>query len=146
MAGILLELEAREVQRALTALALTVGNLRPVMRDIGETILSQAQQSFEDQASPAGDPWEPSQRALDEGGQTLVDQGQLLASLTMDMLPSAVMVGSNKVQAAIHQLGGVTGRGHAVELPARSYLPDEASLDWDEIGYVIGAYLERAVQ
>ena len=33
------------------------------------------------------------------------------------------MIGSNKEYAAIHQFGGMAGRGRKVEIPARPYLP-----------------------
>ena len=145
MAGILLHLDDGEVQRALAAMASAVSNLRPVMRDIGEIALSQTQQSFEDQASPSGEPWEPSQRALEESGQTLADSGQLLDSLAMELLPGAVLVGSNKVYAAIHQLGGRAGRGHSIEIPAREYLPDEDSFDWREAARAIDAHLSEGL-
>ena len=115
-------------------------NTRPLLAEIGEIVLSQAQDSFENQAAPDGAPWEPSQRALATGGQTLVDSGQLLASLGVAVLPEAVEVGSNKVYAAIHQFGGKAGRGRAVEIPARPYLPDDSTVDMVQINRAIDAF------
>ena len=124
-------------------------DLSPVMADIGEAVVSQTQDSFENQAGPDGTPWQPSQRALNEDGQTLVDKGAsggLLGSIGFELLPSAVLIGSNKVYAAIHQFGGKTGRGGNVKLPARPYLPDESTIDWSAITDAIKAHLLGEVQ
>jgi phage virion morphogenesis protein len=140
MAGATLTLESAEVQRALEILRRHLVDTSPLMAELGEIVLSQAQDSFENQATPDGDPWEPSQRALATGGQTLVDSGQLLASLGVAVLPEAVEVGSNKLYAAIHQFGGKAGRGRAVEIPARPYLPDESTVDMVQISRAIDAF------
>jgi phage virion morphogenesis protein len=59
--------------------------------------------------------------ATEPAGQTLLDTGQLAASITYSATSSGVTIGSNKVYAAIHQFGGQTGRNKAVTLPARPY-------------------------
>ena len=140
MAGVTLTLQSAEVERALDILQRHFVETRPLMAELGEIVLSQAQDSFENQATPDGTPWEPSQRALATGGQTLVDSGQLQASLGVAVLPEAVEVGSNKVYAAIHQFGGKAGRGRAVEIPARPYLPDDSTVDMLQINRAIDAF------
>jgi phage virion morphogenesis protein len=141
MAGITIQLDRHEVDQALDRLEALPQSMRPLMAEIGEIVLSQAQDSFENQAAPDGTPWQPSQRVLKSGGQTLVDKGQLLASLGMEVLPDSVIVGSNKIYAAIHQLGGMAGRGRKVKLPARPYLPDEETVDRAAIGEAINAHI-----
>jgi len=146
MAGILLRLDGGEVPKALAALRRLLVDTKPLMEEIGEIIVSQGQESFANQATPGGEPWLPSLRAQIEGGQTLADSGQLLASLSdeMEIEADTVAVGSSKVYAAIHQLGGQAGRGHAVKLPARAYLPDEDSLDMAEINAAVEAHFQEA--
>jgi phage virion morphogenesis protein len=145
MAGITYELDSHELDQALDALEAMAANSQPLLLEVGEIVLSQAQDSFENQAAPGGTPWIPSQRVLDEGGQTLVDSGQLLASLGMEVLPDAVMVGSNKVYAAIHQGGGKAGRGGSVELSARPYLPDDETVDLAAIREACDAFVAEAL-
>ena len=60
------------------------------------------------------------------GGQILQDTGQLAASITTSHDSRSAMIGTNKIYAAIHQLGGKTGRGHKVAMPARPFLPIDA--------------------
>lgn len=145
MAGAVIQLEARELDRALAVLAERLLGLEPVLAEIGEIVLAQAQDAFEAQQGPGGETWEPSRRVQAQGGQTLVDSGQLLASLSSEVIPEAVVVGSAKVYAAVHQFGGKAGRGLAVNLPARPFLPDEDSLDWPEILDAVQRHLEAGL-
>jgi len=148
MAGVLLSLslDASPALAALRGVRERLANLSPVMAAIGEAVVSQAQDSFENQASPAGVPWKSSLRAEREKGQTLVDTGGLRSSVNyqvgMELGGGAhVEVGSGLVYAAIHQLGGRAGKGLRVLLPARPYLPDEESLDQAEIAAMVSAYV-----
>ncbi|WP_052514883.1 phage virion morphogenesis protein [Dethiosulfatarculus sandiegensis] len=146
MAGITIELADSEIKQALRDLRRLLADPEPLMAEIGEIVLSQAQDSFREQQSPAGDAWQPSQRALEQGGQTLIDTGQLLASLNneIEVMPDSVTVGSSKIYAAIHQFGGDAGAGHKVQIPARPYLPDEETVDMAEIRAAIDAHFEEA--
>ena len=144
MAGVFVEIDLAEVAAALRDMRRMLIDTDPLMDEIGEIIVSQAQDSFENQEAPDGTPWEPSQRALAEGGQTLVDSGQLLDSISSEVLPDEVVIGSNKVYAAIHQFGGEAGRGHAVTLPARPFVPDEDSVDMAEINAAIARHFAEA--
>jgi phage virion morphogenesis protein len=146
MAGILLHLDDRGLQRALAGIRAALRDLSPVMADIGEAVVSQTQDSFENQAGPDGTPWQPSQRAEREGGQTLIDSGQLFGSIGYDALPESVIIGSNRVYAAIHQFGGKTGRGGSVKLAARPYLPDESTIDWSAVTKAIQSHLLGGIQ
>jgi len=148
MAGVVLELDARDVRRALDALRRAVSDMQPLMAEIGEVLVSQTLESFEEGRAPDGSPWPPSERVLAHGGQTLMDTGQLRASLSreVEVLPDEVWVGSSKVYAAIHQLGGQAGRGHGVRIPARPFLPDEDTVDMDEVMAAIQAHFEEALR
>jgi len=148
MSGALLrlELDASPALAALAGVRERLADLSPVMAAIGEAVVSQTMDSFEDQASPAGVPWKPSLRALAEDGQTLVDSGALRSSINyrvgIEVGGGAhVEVGTGLVYGAIHQLGGRAGKGLKVQLPARPYLPDEESLDRAEIAEMVSAYV-----
>lgn len=103
---------------------LGTGAIAGALYEIGESVRTLAIDAFSESASPEGADWEPSQRALRQGGKTLVDTATLRNSLGVAMGRDEVEVGSNMVYAAIHQLGGKAGRGHKLTLPARPYLPD----------------------
>jgi phage gpG-like protein len=95
----------------------------------------------------------------------LVNEGDLWNSINEQAFSDHVVIGSAKHYAAIHQLGGETGprtirpknkkalfwpgAGHPMKavrhpgstIPARPFLPDEQSLDWDEIHDTVTRYL-----
>lgn len=74
--------------------------------DIGEMLVSSTQQRFEDQQAPDGSSWKPSMRVKEMGGVTLTSTSELKNSIGYMASSEGVSVGSNKVYAAIHQLGG----------------------------------------
>lgn len=57
-------------------------DLREPMRKIGRNLETSVVQNYNQQRSPAGIAWIPSQRAKKDGGKTLIDTGRMLASLT----------------------------------------------------------------
>ncbi len=117
------DLEGSEaVQKRLTKMLRGVDNLFPLMDEIGGIMVASTQDNFERGRAPDGTAWLPSERALDQGGQTLVDQGILLGSQTHSADHDSVEWGSNMVYAGIQQFGGDTGRNRATKLPARPYL------------------------
>lgn len=65
--------------------------------------------------------WKPSKRALKQGGQTLVDTGQLAASIRVHITSInnglKIEIGSNKSYANIHQFGGKGNRAYIVARP-----------------------------
>lgn len=67
---------------------------------------SSTRERFSTNVAPDGTPWTPSQRALATGGVTLTLSGHLRDSINYQVDGSdAVEWGSNKVYAAIHQVG-----------------------------------------
>lgn len=91
------------VLRAIERRAL---DLTDVMDEIGGALATNTRVRFERGIGPDGLPWLPSARALDEGGQTLVDTGRLRDSITHAADAASVAVGTNLVYAGIHQFGG----------------------------------------
>lgn len=96
---------------ALTRLAQAGQNMSPVMRAISTELLTQTEANFAAEGRPKWLGIQP--RKGREGGQILQDTGQLAASITASSDATSATVGSNKVYAAIHQLGGQT-RPHVI--------------------------------
>jgi phage virion morphogenesis protein len=85
-------------------------DLAPVLDAIGAAMVQRTQLRFERGEGPDGVKWKPSERALKQGGQTLVDKELLKNSITHAVTGNAVEWGTNVVYAAIHQFGGVVER------------------------------------
>jgi phage virion morphogenesis protein len=68
-----------------------------------------------------------------EKRKILIQSGRLRNSISARRDGSKVAVGTNLVYAAIHQFGGLAGRGRGVRIPARPYLgiskADEAEIE-----------------
>lgn len=146
-AGIVISIDDNPVRRGLGRLAARLSDLYPVLDTIGASIAAETVQHFEAGASPDGNPWPVSLRARIQSGQTLVDTGRLVQSISHQVAADrqSVSVGTNVEYAAIHQFGGVirpvrakalkfrlpTGQWvHAqrVVMPARPYL----GIGWGE--------------
>ena len=107
MAGVEMRftLSDAELERQLAALVERGGNLRRPMENIGMDMVATTTNAFERSQSPEGIPWPPS-IAADEGRQTLVKSGDLRGSFSYVADEAAVIYGTNKLYAAIHQFGG----------------------------------------
>lgn len=122
----------------------------PAMRTIADYMRTTTVERFEDQRSPAGVPWQPSRRAVAEGGLTLVDSGELKLSITADSDATSAIVGTNKVYAAVHNFGHsfTTRRGQAlsrpVVVPQREFLgfsdDDQAEISAILVDHLRGAF------
>ena len=132
----------RQVRESLGALSRRMGDMTPVMRNIGEIVRASVIRNFREERDPSGARWKPSLRALLTRGKTLTDTAILRNSINVRPEPGRVSVGTNVVYAAIHQFGGKAGRGHKVNLPARPFLGVRDS-DWGGIKRAIVDYLAR---
>lgn len=124
MTGARFEVDVQDeaVRAMLAGLDAASADMTPAFDEIGSMLVSSTIDRFERGAGPDGAPWEPSRRVLEEGGQTLILSGRLRQSVTHAAAPGSVTVGTNVIYAAIQQLGGRAGRGHAAEIPARPFL------------------------
>ncbi len=137
---------AAEVGERVGATAARLAEPRALWEELGRIGVLQTQERFEFERDPGGLAWPASIRVLVEGGKTLADSGRMKASITYEATDAGVAIGTNAIQAAIHQFGGriaaktefglifkVAGqwaRKMFVDLPRRAFLglsPDNAA-------------------
>lgn len=117
-----INLDISQVEAGLGRLLANARDTRPMMRGIAAELLSLTEDNFENE-SWGNEKWPQSRRAAENGGKTLQKSGQLAASIESRAGNGYARIGSNKVYAAIHHLGGKAGRNKKVHIPARPYLP-----------------------
>lgn len=130
-----IELNERDLTRGLSNLLRNLQNRRPIMQGIAAELLSMTEDNFE-RESWGNEPWQPTYR----GGKILQLSGQLAASIHTLATNQSAKIGTNKIYAAIHHIGGdihaknapylmiPLGNGRfarktSVTIPARPYLP-----------------------
>ena len=106
--------------------------------EAGQILVASTVLRFERGTGPDGEPWKPSRRALEEGGQTLVDSARLRNSMTHVASADGVDVGTNVVYAAIHQFGS-GDLEKPKNIPSRPFL----GLDDDDADAVLGVFRRR---
>lgn len=94
--------------------------------EMGQALVAEAQERFDKSQAPDGSTWQQSQRAIEDGGKTLIDSSILLTSITSKANDEGFIIGTPEIYGAIHHFGGATGRNGSVELPARPILGLEA--------------------
>ncbi|SFP60942.1 phage virion morphogenesis protein [Hydrogenimonas thermophila] len=115
-------LKDEAVKKKLQELLTKVSDTKPLLNQIGHTLIDQTEENFEDE-SFFGKPWTISKRAELEGGKTLQDTARLASSIDYEVSGSKLTVGTNVEYAAIHQFGGKAGRGKKTVIEAREFLP-----------------------
>ncbi len=129
--GVVIDLKAddRQVAKALDALwhNLSPPEIKEVLDEIGASNVTETQMRFEAETDPQGRPWQglaasTLQKRRQANPRILRDQANLYDSITHRVGSNSAEVGTNRVYARIHQLGGVAGRGKKTKIPARPYL------------------------
>lgn len=120
-----------------------LGDTQALMESVGEALRSGTIERFDAEEDPQGKKWKPSARAMAGGGKTLDKESHLKDSIDYAATSDKVMVGSNLPYARIHQLGGKTGKGHKVDMPARPYL-GVSEEDMDEVRETMADFLAGA--
>ena len=150
MAGALVNvrIEDQELRELLQGIMGRMDDLRPVMREIGEVVHESVQRNFEERRSPDGKSWAPlaesTKKAKARKGRDpeaiLILNRILMGSLHPEAYKDRLEYGTDMVYGAIHQFGGLAGRGHSVKIEAREYLGvrDE---DWPEINRAVLDYI-----
>ena len=174
-AGVSLKVDDSAVLGALSRLIAAGGNVQGVLKDIGERLVPSTKARFVSQTSPDGVPWKPvnpdyAKEKEEQGfGSSILTRGRdLRDGIHSQVDASSVEVGSNKIYARIHQLGGTikpkadrkteNGRPAAlvfsiggrivkrasVTIPARPFLGLSAD-DREEIEAIIETWLADAL-
>lgn len=94
------------IAAALRRVEAAAGDLSDLMDMVGAQIEDAVAGRFEEGRGPDGSPWKPSLGAAVEGRPTLVASARLRDSVTREVGPGHVDVGTNVIYAAIHQFGG----------------------------------------
>lgn len=146
MIGIEIKVDDEKVQRLLINLSKKVGNLSPIMREIAGIMHDAVEENFEKQGRPRWKPLRPStiEARKKKGywpGKILQQRGRLAASISRKYDNNSARVGTNLEYAAIHQFGGLAGRGHKAKIPARPFLKLTRQ-DMSDIKEVLRKYLK----
>ena len=123
-----IKFDNQEVNQRLLELAQRGENLRPLMKNIAGILAYSTEENFANEGRP--DKWlDLSERTKKQRkktghwpGQILQVSGQLASSINTYYDDESAIIGSNLDYAAIHQLGGQTGKNKSVSIPARPYL------------------------
>lgn len=115
-----------EIIATLNRIAAKTKDKTDLMRNIAGTMESAVLTNFDVGGRPA---WLGIKH---REGTPLVDTENLMSSITRDYDNDSAVVGTNEPYAAIHQFGGMAGRGRKVKIPARPFLQlteqDEADI------------------
>lgn len=124
MSGIIIRAEITDngIRAKLTALTALGRNPADAMRDIATYGKATTRERFRMQIGPDGNRWKPSLRVQLHGGKTLTKDGHLGDTITSRSGSNFAEWGSNRIYAAIHQLGGNAGRGLRSKIVPREYL------------------------
>jgi len=123
-----IEIDNKEVNSKLLELAKRGENLRPLMKNIAGIFAYSTEENFKNEGRP--DKWvdlaestkKQRKKKRKWPGQILQVSSQLVTSINTQYDDNSATIGSNKIYAAIHQLGGQAGKNKSVEIPARPYL------------------------
>ncbi|MCX5497318.1 phage virion morphogenesis protein [Kaistia dalseonensis] len=160
-------IDDREARRAFGALQRLMADTTPIMAAIGTGLVRNVHDRFMDADDPDGNAWaplNPGYAAIKRGPGILRASGMrggLMGSITQKANRDSVEVGSNKIYAAVHQLGATIEAKNAthlrfemagglvavksVTIPARPYL-GIGPADERTINETLVDALDRAVQ
>lgn len=132
-----IRLNNKKVEEALLELAQKTSNLRPLMKNIAGIMADSTEENFKEEGQPK---WQDLSEVTKTArrktghypGQILQVSGQLALSITTQYDDESAVIGSNKIYAAIQQLGGQAGKNKKVTIPARPYL----NLDKDDLDII----------
>ena len=127
---------AEKVRRRLDKLVRAGQDAAPLMRDIGEHVLTSTRDRFDSQTAPDGTPWEPlsddtKRRKKRNKDKILTLDGDLRGNLAYRAGRDSVEIGSPSVYAGTHQFGalhgafGATSRNGPIpwgDIPERPFL------------------------
>lgn len=121
-----IQLNNTALQHTLQQAAQHLGDATPLMKAISEDLVTESLLNFQSQGRPAWAGLSPKTKR--KGGMILqVSAAGLKASVVGSYTATTATVGAGSAKstayAAIHQFGGMAGRGRKVKIPERRYLP-----------------------
>jgi phage virion morphogenesis protein len=143
----------RAIMAALRQLQDHTANLRPALREIGETLKESTQQRFVSTISPDGAPWlrnsvlSTLSDGRKQGDRPLTNHGILGDTINYQVLGNdGVQIGSPMVYAAMMQFGGTKSEFPWLwgDIPARPFL-GVSNADETDILRILQNYLESAL-
>ena len=122
-----IKIDNKEVNRKLLDLAMRGENLRPLMKNIAGIFAYSTEENFKEEGRPkwtdlAESTKKQRKKTGHYPGQILQVTGQLASSISTYYDDNSAIIGSNLDYAAIHQLGGQTGKNKKLNIPPRPYL------------------------
>ena len=122
-----IKIDNKKVEKALLEIAQKTSNLRPLMKNIAGIMADSTEENFKEEGRPKWKDLSEKTKTTRKKighypGQILQVSGQLALSVTTQYDETSAVIGSNKVYAAIHQLGGQAGKNKKTAIPARPYL------------------------
>ena len=117
-----------EVTKKLNELTSKINDIKPLLNQIGYTLIEQVEENFENE-SFFGEKWTPltttTKRQKEKKGykKILQNRGTLAESIDFTIQNNKLILGTNIKYAPIHQFGGVAGKSHTAKIPARPFLP-----------------------
>ncbi|HII3778982.1 TPA: phage virion morphogenesis protein [Pasteurella multocida] len=108
--------DVEKIEAVLSDIAHKTQNRTSLMRSIAGTMESAVLQNFDEGGRPK---WLGLKYRK---GTPLVDTENLMGSITSRYNNDSAEVGTNEPYAAIHQFGGMAGRGRKVKIEARPFL------------------------
>ena len=141
-----IKIDNKKVEKALLEIAQKTSNLRPLMKNIAGIMADSTEENFKVEGRPKWkDLSEKTKTARKKTGhypgQILQVSGQLALSVTTQYDDTSAIIGSNKIYAAIHQLGGQAGKNKKTTIPARPYL-SLTDDDFEDIIETIQHYID----
>ena len=141
-----IKLDNKEVESRLLDWVKRSENLRPLMKNIAGIMADSTEENFKEEGRPKWkDLSEKTKTARRKTGhypgQILQVSDQLAMSITTQYDNESAVIGSNKVYAVIHQLGGQAGKNKKITIPARPYL-SLTDDDFEDIIETIEHYID----
>ena len=142
-----IKLDNKEVESRLLDWVKRSENLRPLMKNIAGIMADSTEENFKEEGRPKWKDLSEKTKTVRRKtghypGQILQVSGQLAMSITTQYDNESAVIGSNKLYAAIHQLGGPAGKNKKTTIPARPYLKLTDD-NFEEIIYEVEKYFNR---
>ncbi|CZT36369.1 phage virion morphogenesis protein [Rhizobium sp. 9140] len=148
MTAATITIDDASINDALARLLAAAGNIKPVLKNIGEFEAKVTRRRFIDQKDPNGAPWvalNPLYAKTKKGPGILRGETRSLSQIVWQLAGDGVEIGSNEVYARIHNeggtirpktaealvfsMGGQTFKVQSVKIPKRQFLGfNEASI------------------